>query len=72
MEVSGQLHAPATLFPGKEGAKPLHRGLGGTPEPAKTFWRRETRHSPAEIRTPVDSRYTDCAIRCAFNAVCHV
>jgi hypothetical protein len=29
MEVSGQLHAPATLFSGKEPLHPLRRRLGG-------------------------------------------
>jgi hypothetical protein len=29
MEVSGQLHAPAALLPGKEPCYPLDRGLGG-------------------------------------------
>jgi hypothetical protein len=30
MEVSGQLHAPAALLPGKEPLYPLDRRLGGT------------------------------------------
>jgi hypothetical protein len=30
MEVSGQLHAPAALPPGKEPWYPLHRKLGGS------------------------------------------
>jgi hypothetical protein len=29
MEVSGQLHAPATVPPGKEPLEPLDRRLGG-------------------------------------------
>jgi hypothetical protein len=30
MEVSGQLHAPATLLPGKKPRHPLDRRLGGS------------------------------------------
>ena len=76
MEVSGQLHAPATLFPRKESAKPLHRGLGG-PQSRPRHFGEETRVfllPRFELLTaqPVGSCYTDYAIRCVFNAVYHV
>jgi hypothetical protein len=76
MEVSGQLHVPATLFPGKEGSKPLHRGLGGPQSRPRHFG--EERHvfllPKFEVLTiqPVGSRYTDYATRCVFNDVYHV
>jgi hypothetical protein len=41
LEMSGELHAPAALPPGKE--HPVHIGeeVGWTPEPVWTTWRRE-------------------------------
>jgi hypothetical protein len=57
MEVSGQLHAPAALFSGKQ-----------TPEPVWTTWRREnswphrdSQFDPSVVQS-VASRYTDYAI----------
>jgi hypothetical protein len=41
MEVSGQLHAPATLLQGKESLIPIGQGTGWSPEPVWTWWRRE-------------------------------
>jgi hypothetical protein len=76
MEVSGQLHAPPTLFPGDEGARPLHRGVGGPQSRPRHFG--EERHvfllPKFELLTvqPVGSPYTNYAIRCVFNAVYHV
>jgi len=35
MDVSGQLHTPATLPPGKEPMVPIRQKAGWTPEP---FW----------------------------------
>jgi hypothetical protein len=39
--VSGQLHAPAPLPPGKEPPVPIGQEGGWTPEPIWTTWRRE-------------------------------
>lgn len=42
MEVSGQMHAPARITPGKAPWYPLNRRLGGGgAEPVWTFWRGE-------------------------------
>jgi hypothetical protein len=40
MEVSGQLHDPAALPPGKESLVPIRNDAGWEPEPVWTrFWR---------------------------------
>jgi len=41
MEVSGQLHGPAVLPPGKEPLVPIGYEAEWTPEPVRTQWRRE-------------------------------
>jgi hypothetical protein len=41
LEVSGQLHAPAALPPGKEPRVPIGEDVGWTSEPVWTIWRRE-------------------------------
>jgi hypothetical protein len=39
MKVSGQLHVPAALLPGKELPVPIGYEVGWTPDPAWTTWR---------------------------------
>jgi hypothetical protein len=41
MEVSGQLHAPATLFPERQLMAPTGKELLGTKPVWTTLWRRE-------------------------------
>jgi hypothetical protein len=41
MELSGQLHAPAALPPGKEPWYPLDKRLGGPQSPSGRFLRRK-------------------------------
>jgi hypothetical protein len=63
MEVSGQLHAPAALPPGKKPLVPIGQEAGWAPEPFWTRWFREKFQAPAGNRTPivqpVAQRYTD-------------
>jgi hypothetical protein len=47
MEVSNQIHAPATLAPGKEPSVPIGKWDGWTPGPVLTLWRREKSLRPA-------------------------
>jgi hypothetical protein len=55
MEVSGQHHAPAALYPrGKDPRYPLYRRLGGPPEPVWTLRLEEKSSAPAEDRTLVE------------------
>jgi hypothetical protein len=62
MELSGQLHAPATLSLGKEPQYPLDRRLGG-PQGRYGHYGEEKNFAPAENGTPavqtVARRYTD-------------
>jgi hypothetical protein len=41
MEVSGQLHAPDALLPGKEPLVATGKEVESTPEPVWTLWSRE-------------------------------
>jgi hypothetical protein len=41
LEVSGQLHAPAALSPGKEPPVPIGLEAGWAPDPGWTTWRSE-------------------------------
>jgi hypothetical protein len=41
MEVSGQLHSPAALLPGKQPPIPIVYEAGWDPEPVWTLWRRK-------------------------------
>jgi hypothetical protein len=41
LEVTGQLHAPAALPPGKEPPVTIGKEAGWAPEPVWTTWRRE-------------------------------
>jgi hypothetical protein len=66
MEVSGQLHAPAALPPGKETLVPTGQEAGWAPEPFWTRWCRDKFPAPrwesnprTPIVQPVDKRYTD-------------
>jgi hypothetical protein len=68
LEVSGQLHAPAALPPGKESPVPIGFEEGQAPEPVWMMWRgekscpyRESNSNPLAIQ-PVASRHTDCGI----------
>jgi hypothetical protein len=54
MEVSGQLHAPAALPPGKDHPVPIWWKAGWAPEPIWTQqWRREKFPAHAGTRTPI-------------------
>jgi hypothetical protein len=68
MELSGQLHAPAALLPGKEPLVPIDRrlsglqnrsGRGGEEKNSEPCWDSNPDHP---IVRPVVSHYTDCAI----------
>lgn len=43
MKVSGQLHAPAALLPGKESLVHTEYEVGRAPEPVWTLWKKEHR-----------------------------
>jgi hypothetical protein len=55
LEVSGQLHAPAALPPGKSPRYPFYRRLGGPQS-------RSGRYEEVKIFYPTGTRYTVCAI----------
>jgi hypothetical protein len=63
MKVSGQIHAPAALTPGKEPAVLTGWEVGWDPEPVRTLWRKGKSLAPAGNGTPavntVPRRYTD-------------
>jgi hypothetical protein len=66
--MSGQLHAPAALPPGKSSRYPLYRRLGG-PQRRSGRYGEEiildstgTWNPNLSVVQPVASRYTDCAI----------
>jgi hypothetical protein len=64
MEVSGQLHAQAPLFPGKEPTVLIGEEAGRAPEPVWTLWGTEISLAPAGNLTPAEPiarRYTDQA-----------
>jgi hypothetical protein len=62
MEVSGQLHAPDALTPGKELSVPIGQEAGWTPEAVWTTWRRAKAFVAVGNVTPaiqlVGHRYT--------------
>jgi hypothetical protein len=75
MEVSGQLHAPAALAPGKETLIPIRQEKGG---PQSRSWRVVNRKIPSPRREsnprtpivqPVAQRYTDWAITALPTAI---
>ena len=63
MEASGQIYILATLLPGKEPTVPFEMDVRWTPQPVRTFWRREEFLVPA-VRPIAQSmhRYTAHAI----------
>jgi hypothetical protein len=63
MEASGQINILATLLPGKEPTVPFEMDVRWTPQPVRTFWRREEFLVPA-VRPIAQSmhRYTEHAI----------
>jgi hypothetical protein len=66
--VSGRLHGPAALTPGKETTLHIGCEAGWTPESVHTMWRRENSwlfrdsNSDPSVVQPIVSSYTDCAI----------
>jgi hypothetical protein len=52
MEVSGQLHAPAALHPGKEPSLSIRSEAGWTPEPVWMLGSREIILGPVKNQTP--------------------
>jgi hypothetical protein len=73
MEVSGQLHVPAALTPGKESCYPLARRLGGPQSRSGRGGEEKNSKPPQEsnprtpIVQPVAQRYTDWAITALFH-----
>jgi hypothetical protein len=67
MEVSGQLHVPAALPPGKEPLVPTGQEVGWTPEPVWMIWRRgnswpyQDLNSDPSVVQPIASHYTNYA-----------
>jgi hypothetical protein len=53
MEVSGQLHAPDTLSPGKQLLTPTSQKAGWAPELVWTLWRKEIYLVPVRSQTLV-------------------
>jgi hypothetical protein len=49
LEVSGQLHAPAALPPGKEPPVPFEYEVGWTAEPVWTIWRSENSYPHRDL-----------------------
>jgi hypothetical protein len=66
--MSGQLHAPIALPPGKVPPVPIGLEAGWAPELIWTTWRSENfcphqdSNSDPSVVQPVASRYTDCSI----------
>jgi hypothetical protein len=63
MEVTGPLHAPATLLPGNSPKVPIELEVLWAPKPVWTLWSKEKSVALGRNRTPavypVDRRYTD-------------
>jgi hypothetical protein len=75
LEVSGQLHAPAALFPENIPSYPLDRRARWISEPVWTTWRREnswpywdSNSNPSLVQL-VASRYTDYAIPAPYKQI---
>jgi hypothetical protein len=67
--VNGQLHAPATLPPGKSPPVPIEYEAGWASESVWTQWRRErSSHAANQTRAvhPVTRRYIDWAVRADY------
>jgi hypothetical protein len=56
MNISGQLHAPASLLPGKQHPIPIASESVWPPEPAWILCKREKYLAPAENRIPTPGR----------------
>jgi hypothetical protein len=75
MEVSGQLHAPAALSPGKSPRYPFYRKLGGPQSrpgqhgEVKIVYPTGNRTPVPLVVQPVASRYTDWAIPAPLKVV---
>jgi hypothetical protein len=54
MGVSGQLHAPAALYPGKGPPVPIGQEAGWVPVPVWTQGLEEKSSAPVGDRTPID------------------
>jgi hypothetical protein len=67
--MSGQLHCPVALPPGKEPPIPIGYEVGWTAEPAWTIWRqyRNSNSDPSDVES-VTSCYTDCTTACHLAA----
>jgi hypothetical protein len=52
MEVSGQLHAPASLSPGREVSYTCDKKAGWAPDPVWALWRGEEYLAPVRNSTP--------------------
>jgi hypothetical protein len=65
MEVSGQLHAPASLPPGKSSRYPLDKRVGGPQSRSgrrgENSWPYRHSNSEPSVVEPVASRHTDWA-----------
>jgi hypothetical protein len=69
MEMSGQLHSPAALFPGKESMVPIGQEAGWTPEPVWTRWWREKFSVPTRTRTPDHPARSSALYRLSYQDV---
>jgi len=63
MEVSGQLHVPAALPPGKEPQEPIHTGAGCVPPHKGQTYMLQTVH----IRYGLQLSFEMCVAVCKFN-----
>jgi hypothetical protein len=74
LEVSGQLHVPAALPPGKKPPVPVGQVAGWGPAPVWTTWRRENSwlyrdsNSDPSVFQPVASRYTEFSIPAPYQS----
>jgi hypothetical protein len=62
MEVSGELHAPAALLPGKSPNKPLNTRLGGPLSQSERFEEQKNFGSCQDWSPVSQSRYYTCSI----------
>jgi hypothetical protein len=60
MEVSGQLHAPAALPPGKEPLVPIGQEAGWAPEPVWMRWWREISQPLPGLKPPIIQSIAQC------------